>query len=83
MNVRKCSRKVRRTIDSNLDLICFENGVFDLDRGEFREGYPEDRLSYITGIYYRDFDDDEEELEVKTFLEQVLPIKPVRDYIAS
>ena len=39
-------------------------------------------LSFTTGIYYRDFDDDEEELiQVKTFMEQVLPIKPVRDYM--
>ena len=74
--------KFEEQLDSNLDLICFENGVYDLDRGEFREGYPEDRLSYTTGIYYRDLDDDEEELiEVKTFMEQVLPIKPVRDYM--
>ena len=74
--------KFEEELDSNLDLICFENGVYDLDRGEFREGFPEDKLSFTTGIYYRDFDDDEEELiQVKTFMEQVLPIKPVRDYM--
>lgn len=74
--------KFEEELDSNLDLICFENGVYDLDQGEFREGFAEDMLSFTTGIYYRDFGEDEEELlQVKTFMEQVLPIKPVRDYM--
>lgn len=74
--------KFEEELDANLDLICFENGVYDLERGEFREGFAEDKLSFTTGIYYRDFEEDEEELiEVKTFMEQVLPIKPVRDYM--
>ena len=74
--------KFEEELDSNLDLICFENGVYDLERGEFREGFPEDKLSFSAGIYYRDFDDDEEELQqVKIFMEQVLPIKEVRDYM--
>lgn len=74
--------KFEEELDSNLDLICCENGVLDLEAGEFREGFPEDKLSFSTGIYYRDFEEDEEELiQVRTFMEQVLPIKPVRDYM--
>jgi len=69
-------------LDANLDLICFENGVYDLDKGEFREGYPEDNLSFTTGIYYNDYEPDSQEIiDVKTFMSQVLPIKPVRDYM--
>jgi len=74
--------KFEEDLDSNLDLVCFENGVYDLDKGEFREGYPEDYLSFTTGIYYHDYEDDSDEInDVKTFMSQVLPIKPVRDYM--
>ena len=31
------------------DLMCFENGVYDFSRGQFRPGVPEDNLSISTG----------------------------------
>ena len=75
-------KSLRRSLDKKLNLIGFENGVYDLDENEFREGYPEDNISYTTGIYYQDYEDDEEEImAVKLFMEQVLPIKSVRDYM--
>ncbi len=59
--------KFEEELDSNLDLICFENGVYDLDQGEFREGFQREDMLSFTGIYYRDFEEDEEELlQVKT-----------------
>ena len=74
--------KFEEELDKKLNLIGFENGVYDLDENEFREGYPEDNISYTTGIYYQDYEDDEEEImAVKLFMEQVLPIKSVRDYM--
>lgn len=33
-------------------LICFENGVYDLDRNEFRNGRPDDYISFTTGCNY-------------------------------
>lgn len=69
-------------LDSNVDLLGFENGVYDLQKMEFREGLPEDYISFTTGIEYRDFDDDDELVEdVHAFLRQVLPIPAVKQYV--
>lgn len=40
-------------LDKKLHLICFSNGVYDLQQGIFREGLYEDYLSMCTGIEYR------------------------------
>ena len=62
--------------------MCFENGVYDLKADLFRDGNPEDYCSFSAGIYYSDFDEDDETLdEVHEFLRQVLTKKAVREYV--
>lgn len=39
-------------LDKKLHLICFTNGVYDLQKGEFREGLYEDYISMCTGVEY-------------------------------
>ena len=69
-------------LDSNLDLVGFDNGVYDLDKMEFREGLPEDYISFTTGIDYKEYDDNDEVVEnVHDFLRQVLPIPAVKKYV--
>jgi P4 family phage/plasmid primase-like protien len=71
-------------LDMNVDLVGFENGVFDLELGIFREGYPEDLLSFTTGIYYEEYNEnDEEYIGVTTFMEEILPKNPVREYVIT
>jgi len=71
-------------LDSNVNLVGFENGVYDLDKLEFREGLPEDYISFSTGIDYKDFDDNDEMVKnVHEFLEQVLPIPAVKQYVLT
>jgi hypothetical protein len=41
-------------LDSNCDLLGFQNGVYDLSRGVFRVGKPEDYVSLSTGYDYLD-----------------------------
>ena len=53
--------KFEEKLDSNLNIIGFENGIYDLDTLQFRDGLPEDYLSYTTRINYLDYDSDEEE----------------------
>jgi phage/plasmid-associated DNA primase len=36
----------------NMNLIGFENGVYDLSSGQFRAGLPEDNISLTTEINY-------------------------------
>ena len=70
-------------LDSKRHLIGFENGVYDLDKGEFRDGIPEDYISSSTRINYIEFnDDDREHIEnIEIFLEQILPNDDVREYV--
>ena len=78
--------KFEEQLDKKDNLIGFNNGVYDLDLGEFREGFPEDYMSFSTNINYIKYnpesESDADELEeVWTFLKQVLPKKNVREYV--
>lgn len=71
-------------LDSNENLLGFENGIYDLKQGEFREGEPEDMLTFTTGIEYVKYDEDEPILkEIDEFLEQILPYSKVRAYMLT
>jgi P4 family phage/plasmid primase-like protien len=72
-----------KKVDSNKDLIAFNNGVLDLTTFEFRDGKPEDYLSFSTGIDYdpeRKYYEYEAWPKVETFIKQVLPDPEVREY---
>jgi P4 family phage/plasmid primase-like protien len=75
-----------KKIDSNKDLIAFNNGVLDLTTFNFRDGKPEDYLSFSTGI---DYDPDVPYYDypswgnVDKFIKQVLPDPEVRDYFVK
>ena len=71
-------------LDSNPSLLGFENGVFDLETEEFREGRPEDYISMSTGINFIEFDEDNPYVhEINDFMSKVLTNKQVRDYVWS
>jgi len=70
-------------VDANKDLIAFNNGVMDLQTMEFRDGKPDDYISFSTGI---DYDVDKPYYEyaawpkVEKFIREVLPDPEVREY---
>lgn len=69
-------------LDSNVNLIGFNNGVYDLEKGEFRDGLCEDYISFSTGIDYEEFEDDHPYItSINEFLDQVLPIENVKKYV--
>lgn len=43
-------------LDERRDLICFTNGIYDLENGIFREGRPDDKISKCTGWPYMPYD---------------------------
>jgi P4 family phage/plasmid primase-like protien len=71
-------------LDSNPSLLCFENGVYDLETDEFREGRPEDYVHLSTGINYIEYDESNPYIEqIMDFMNKVLTIESVRTYVLT
>lgn len=74
--------KIDEKMDSNPHLIGFENGTYDLNSLEFREGRPEDYLSMTTGNNYVEYDSNNIHVaDINLFMQQVLRCEPVREYV--
>ena len=77
--------KFEEKLDNNLYLVGFENGVYDLSKGEFRDGTPDDYISLSTNIEYIPFQyissDDPDFLELQHFLETVFVEEDIRNYV--
>jgi P4 family phage/plasmid primase-like protien len=75
--------KFEEKLDSNRNLVGFENGVYDLDALEFRDGRPEDFVSLSTGVNYIPYDPVNTTciMEILAFTRQVITIDRVREYV--
>lgn len=74
--------KFEEKLDSRPHLIGFENGVYDLELGEFREGRPEDFISFTTGINYIPYDADHMcQQELMDCLSKILMKPDIRKYV--
>ena len=84
--LKECSNKFhlkecRELLDTNLDLLGFTNGVYDLENGVFRNGRPSDFISLSTNLEYNEYSQTSPEiLELKKIISQILPVAPVREY---
>ncbi|NBR60839.1 MAG: hypothetical protein EBT86_04155 [Actinobacteria bacterium] len=73
-----------KKVDENRHLLGFRNGVFDLETNKFREGRPEDCISFSTGLDYNEeisHTSYREWPEIKEFMHRILPNKAVRKYV--
>lgn len=76
--------KFEDKLDANPKLLGFENGVYDLENDEFREGRPEDYVSLSTGINYIEYDVDNPYIEdIDEFMRKVLVNDNVRHYVLT
>lgn len=74
--------KFEELLDSHMHLIGFENGVYDLRMHEFREGLPDDYISFSTGRHYIKYDAKSQDAEeINTYLKQVFTNEDVRKYM--
>lgn len=74
--------KFEEKLDKSCTLIGFENGVYDLDTFEFREGRPEDYISFSTGINYVEKDTNSEAYnEIMDCLKKILIKDDIREYV--
>lgn len=74
--------KFEEKLDSRCNLIGFENGVFDLESLEFREGHPEDFISLSTTTNYMEYDHNiPQAQEMHSFINKVLTNPELREYV--
>lgn len=57
-------REFGDVLDSKTHLIGFENGVYDLNLGAFRDGHSDDLISLSTKTNYMEFEDTDEQLQI-------------------
>lgn len=73
-----------KNLDENIYLICFENGVYDLEGDYFRDGCPDDYISLCTNYKYIPYDKkDEISIEIKSFMKKIQPVKEMREYLLT
>ena len=72
-------------LDENVNLICFENGVYDLSTDEFRNGRPNDYISLCTNYNYVKYNkNDEHRKDIKNiFLNRIQPDKTMRKFLMT
>ena len=80
----KDAKEFLELLDMNLDILGFENGVYELDTGIFRLGRPEDYITMSTKIEYRECKmDDEDVQEVLEFFSKIYTNVDVREYMLT
>ena len=87
--IRECAdisydRNFLKNLDENIYLICFENGVYDLEADNFRDGCPDDYISLCTGYKYISLDENDEIYkDIDGFLKKIQPDKTMREYLMT
>lgn len=87
--IKMCKLKMHdgtflKKMNENRMILTCENGVLDLELGIFRDGRPDDYSTFSTGIYYHEYnpnDDDVQDLE--EFLVKVFPNENRRKYFVD
>jgi P4 family phage/plasmid primase-like protien len=76
--------KFEQKLDSNIHLMGFENGVYDLDKGEFRDGRPDDYITLSTkNDYHKWSEKNPYNSPINKFFEQIMPNPKVRRYFLN
>jgi P4 family phage/plasmid primase-like protien len=71
-----------KKLDSNQNLMGFNNGVYDLEKFEFRDGKQDDYITMTTGYDYSD-KHTEKYNDLLKFLNDIQPNKDERDYMLT
>lgn len=73
-----------KKMNENRNLLACENGVLDLEFMTFREGRPDDYCTFSTGVYYQEYNDDDEEVyETDLFLQKVFTNPNINNYFCD
>lgn len=89
MYIKKCMKKFYLNtfidiVDTNPNLMCFENGVFDCENMEFREGLPTDYCTKSTRYNYKEYKYNHPRVKyVLSYMKQVFVDDNIRHYIEN
>ena len=77
---------LKKKLDEAKHLLGFKNGIYDLNKHEFRQGKPEDYVSFTTHSDFILFDKTNSEhvkisKEIDEFMKQVFPNPELRKYM--
>ena len=79
-----CDKEFVKKIDTNPYLIGFSNGIYDLKKGELRDGRPDDYIEMTTEIDKIDFDENSEHWDgLKHFIDTVFVEEEIRTYFLT
>ena len=75
-----------KCMDTNKQLLCFNNGVIDFKTKVFRDGYPQDYITKTTGIHYHEYNINDKKIttigeELISFMEKLFPIPSLNKYM--
>lgn len=71
-------------LDENKNLICFNNGVYDLEADTFRDGKPQDNITLCAGYSYIKHNRNSQHHDnIITFLSNIQPDVEIRKYMMS
>jgi P4 family phage/plasmid primase-like protien len=74
--------KFEEKLDKNTKLIGFNNGVFDLNSLSFRDGVPEDFLTFSTCYDFREYNDNDEKIkEIEDYFSKVQTDPELREWL--
>ena len=73
-----------KKLNTNNQLFAFKNGIYDLDRMEFRDGRPDDNISLNCNIDKIDFEETHEYYQdLKHFIDTIFVDEELRDYFLT
>ena len=76
--------KFLEKLDGNSCLLGFNNGVYDLNEGCFRDGLPTDYVSFSVGYDYEEFNENDQVFEnIKKYFKEVQTDEEMREYMLT
>lgn len=79
--IRMHDESFLKKVNENRLVLCCENGVLDLELGIFRDGRPDDYCTFSTGIEYKEYNNDDEDVKIlDELLLKTFPNKNIREY---
>jgi len=71
-------------LDDNRNLLCFNNGVYDLINDKFREGKPEDYISLSTNTDYKKYNKNDRYIKsLDNYFNQVFTNPNIKNYVLN